>query len=238
MGVWENIEAARVRIDQAAQAASRSDRVDLQVAVKTQSPERCAEAAAALGALGLPVLLGHNRVQEAQATIVAIRSVAGARVHLIGPLQSNKVNQALACVDAIDTVDRVDLVQRLATRVRAAHDPNCPALPVLVQVNVSQEDTKSGCLVREAPALVDAILSTPTLRLAGFMTVGLNSHEEAPVRRAYATLRNLRDDTARRLGMDQAALALSMGMSGDIEWAIAEGATVVRLGTAIFGPRT
>lgn len=230
MGIREGIEAARARIEAALQACGRIDTVHLQLAVKTRSAEQCREAAATLADLGLPILLGHNRVQEARATAEAIREVPGARIHLIGPLQTNKINMALSCVDAIDTVDRADLARRLDARATAL-------LPVLVQVNVSGEASKSGCMPAEVPALVEDVLACENLRFDGLMTVGLNSVDEVLVRRGYALLRELRENLCSRFAIAEGDLALSMGMSHDLEWAIAEGATTVRLGTAIFGQR-
>ena len=230
MSIVQGIRFARQRIDAAVQAAGRTDDVELQLAVKTRSPQDCYAAASALEQLGLPVLLGHNRVQEAAATLADIRRCNAARIHLIGPLQSNKVNQAIRCVDAIDTIDRIDLIDRLDARLDAQ-------LPVLIQVNVSAEATKSGISPVHAQRLVEAIMDSEHLRFDGYMTVGLNSPEEKPVRTAYAELRKLRDNTAEHIGVAPASLTLSMGMSGDLEWAIAEGATRVRLGTAIFGAR-
>ena len=213
MTIPSAIAEAIDRIDRARQAAGRSDRVALELAVKTRTPEECREAAQALSDLGQPILLGHNRVQEATATVEAIRQVPGAQIHLIGPLQSNKINQALACVDAIE-------------------------LPVFIEVNVSGEDTKHGCSPTDVPALIEAVSSSAHLSLAGFMTVALNSSAETDVRRGYAQLRQLRDRSAKELGLPTGALDLSMGMSNDLEWAIAEGATIVRVGTAVFGARS
>ena len=103
MSIPDAIAAARDRIDRATSSCGRTDSVHLELAVKTRTPEECRTAAAALCEAGLPILLGHNRVQEARATVDAIREVPGARIHLIGPLQSNKINHALACVDAIES---------------------------------------------------------------------------------------------------------------------------------------
>ena len=161
--------------------------------------------------------LGHNRVQEARATADAIREVPGARIHLIGPLQSNKINHALACVDAIESLDSPALASKIDARATGT-------LPVFVEVNVSGEATKHGCAPSDVAAVINAVEASAHLQLAGFMTVGLNSPIEADVRAAYA-----------RLGIEESDLALSMGMSRDLEWAIAEGATIVRLGTAVFG---
>lgn len=229
MTIYEAISAARRAIDEAARAAGRTDHVALELAAKTRTPAECHEAAACLARLGGPVLVGHNRVQEARATAEAVRRVDGARIHLIGPLQSNKINQALACVDAVETLSSAELARRIDARATRP-------LPVFVQVNVSGEATKSGCAPDAVAPVVDAVSECANLRLAGFMTVGLNSTDEAPVRRAYARLRSIRDAAA-RTGIDAASLELSMGMSRDMAWAIAEGATIVRLGTAVFEAR-
>ena len=109
--------------------------------------------------------------------------------------------------------------------------------PVFVEVNVSGEATKHGCAPADVARLIDTVEASAHLQLAGFMTVGLNSSVEADVRAAYAQLRDIRDEAAVRLSIEESELALSMGMSQDLEWAIAEGATIVRLGTAIFGAR-
>ena len=230
MTIPSAIAEATDRIDRARQAAGRSDRVALELAVKTRTPEECREAAQALSDLGQPILLGHNRVQEATATVEAIRQVPGAQIHLIGPLQSNKINQALACVDAIESIDSALLVQKIDSRLDRE-------LPIFIEVNVSGEDTKHGCSPTDVPALIEAVSSSAHLSLAGFMTVGLNSSAETDVRRGYAQLRQLRDRSAKELNLPADALELSMGMSNDLEWAIAEGATIVRVGTTVFGAR-
>ena len=154
----------------------------------------------------------------------------GARLHLIGPLQSNKINHALACVDAIESLDSPVLAAKIDARATGP-------FPVFVEVNVSGEATKHGCAPADVARLIDTVEASAHLQLAGFMTVGLNSPVEADVRAAYAQLRDIRDEAAVRLSIEESELALSMGMSQDLEWAIAEGATIVRLGTAIFGAR-
>ena len=230
MSIPEAIDAARDRIDRATSACGRTDSVTLELAVKTRTPEECRAAATALAEAELPILLGHNRVQEARATVDAIREVPGARLHLIGPLQSNKINHALACVDAIESLDSPALAAKIDARATGP-------FPVFIEVNVSGEATKHGCAPADVAQLIDAVEASAHLQLTGFMTVGLNSPVEADVRAAYAQLRDIRDEAAVRLSIEEAELALSMGMSRDLEWAIAEGATIVRLGTAIFGAR-
>lgn len=144
MSIPEAIAAARDRIDRATSSCGRTDSVHLELAVKTRTPEECRAAAAALAEAGLPILLGHNRVQEARATVDAIREVPGARIHLIGPLQSNKINHALACVDAIESLDSPALASKIDARATGT-------LPVFVEVNVSGEATKHGCAPPTSP---------------------------------------------------------------------------------------
>lgn len=230
MTIVQGIESAIERIDRARDRYRRTDPVTLELAVKTRSLDECVEAATALANLGRPVLLGHNHVQEARATAVGIRRVPGARIHLIGHLQSNKINQALTCIDTIETIDSTALVDKIDARAHTDVD-------VFIEVNVSAEPTKHGCAPADVPALVEAVTHSEHLRFSGFMTVGLNAPDEAPVRAAYARLRELRDDAAQSVGSEADGLALSMGMSADLDWAIAEGATIVRLGTAVFGHR-
>ncbi|MGO3795651.1 MAG: YggS family pyridoxal phosphate-dependent enzyme [Pauljensenia sp.] len=230
MTLAQRIDHTCGRILAAMDACGRSDRCDLELAVKTRTAETYREAARLLADRGLPVLLGHNRVQEARATAEAIREVPGARIHLIGPLQSNKVNQAVSAVDLIETVDSVELVERMDHRLRSR-------FPVFVQVNTSGEPSKHGCTPQDAPRVVAAIEMASHLYLHGFMTVGLNSDREHAVRTSYARLRQVRDEAAVHLCTTDTDLALSMGMSADLEWAVSEGATIVRVGSAVFGPR-
>lgn len=218
------------RVQDARSAASTQHNVTLEIAGKTRTPQENFWAASALSQAGVPVLIGHNRVQEARECEQAIRQVPGAQIHLIGPLQTNKIHHALACVDVVETVDSVRLVEAIDKRADREFS-------VFVQVNTSGEESKSGCLPAECAAVVDAIHHSDHLRVAGLMTIGLNSFDEHPVRRSYEQLRLLRDDMAIRLGIPDESLDLSMGMSRDLEWAIAEGATIVRVGTDIFGPR-
>ena len=137
MSIPEAIAAARDRIDRATSACGRTDSVHLELAVKTRTPEECRAAAAALREAGLPILLGHNRVQEARATAKAIREVPGARIHLIGPLQSNKINHALACVDAIESLDSPALASKIDARTTGT-------LPVFVTVAPTLSPAPAG----------------------------------------------------------------------------------------------
>lgn len=229
--ISHNIAAVRQRIDDALHSSGAPQQVTLEIAGKTRTPQENYWAAQALLQAGLPPIIGHNRVQEARACEADIRRVDGAQLHLIGPLQTNKINHAVGCVDLIETVDSQRLVDALDQRLSRE-------LEVFIQVNTSGEESKSGCSPTGALTLVEAIGSSQHLHLRGLMTIGLNSFEELPVRRSYEQLRFLRDEAADRLDVDEASLALSMGMSRDLEWAIAEGATIVRVGTDIFGSRS
>lgn len=228
--ISHRVSTVRHRIESALAHSGAPQTVTLEIAGKTRTPEENYWAAKALADEGQPAVIGHNRVQEAKECADSIRRVEQAKLHLIGPLQSNKINHALACVDLIETVDSPRLIEALDKRLDRE-------LPVFVQVNTSGEDSKSGCAPTDTLALVDAVAASAHLHLAGLMTIGLNSLEEVSVRRSYEELRLLRDQAATRLGRIPESLELSMGMSRDLEWAIAEGATIVRVGTDIFGPR-
>ncbi len=218
------LDALLQRIEAARHASARAAPVRLLAVGKT----RDAAALAALAAAGQRAF-GENYVQEAVGKIEALAGL-GLEWHLIGHLQSNKARLAAERVDWVQTVDRLKLVQALA-----AHRPaSRGALNVLVQVNIDDEASKHGCRPSEVPALVEAIRRAPALRLRGLMAIP--APHEAPSRRrdAFARMRRLFDTVA---GSDPAIDTLSMGMSDDLELAIAEGATMVRVGSALFGPR-
>jgi len=223
------IAAVRARIADAASAAGRDPAdVRLLLAAKTL-PDDVVRAAVAAGA----DLLGENRVQELVRHAAAVADLAP-EVHLIGHLQSNKVNALLAperpFVTCVESVDSAAIARRLDRRCAALGRD----LDVMVQVNVSGEATKSGVGPDDAPALAAEVATLPRLRLVGFMTIGLNAPDAGRVRAGYARLREVRDAVVREI---PAARELSMGMSGDLELAVAEGATIVRVGTAVFGAR-
>lgn len=227
-GVAARLAAVRERVDAACAAAGRpSGSVRVLLATKTQPVALVREAFTSPAASGM--LRGENRVQELVAKGPELAGL-GIETHLIGPLQSNKVNAALAWVNCVESVDSLELGRRLASRLEPGR-----VLDVMVQVNVSGETTKQGVRPAEGLALARELASAQGLRLTGFMTIGANTPDADVVRNGYATLRRLRDEAvASGLG-DR--LELSMGMSGDLELAIAEGATIVRVGTAVFGPR-
>jgi pyridoxal phosphate enzyme (YggS family) len=175
--------------------------------------------------------VGENRVQEALEKQAAASDVT-ARWHLIGTLQRNKVRQVLGRFVLLHAVDRLELVRELDKRLAAAEAE--PRQPVLVEVNCSGESAKSGVAPGELEALLDRIAASPRLELQGLMTMAALSDDSAVQRAAFTRLRELRE-TMQRAG--HRLPELSMGMSGDYPVAVEEGATMVRLGTLLFGER-
>lgn len=243
-GIPARLAAVHARVDAAARAAGRDPgEVRVLLATKTQDAEtvlagvRAAADLAAAAGDDRPVLVGENRVQELVAKAPALADlVAAGRVetHLIGHLQKNKVNQVLATATAVDSVDSLALARALSTRC----ERDGRTLDVLVQVNVSGEESKSGVAPEDAAGLAVDVAALPGLRLTGFMTIGARSDDEVLVRAGFARLRAVRDDVVASGAPGTAdARELSMGMTGDLELAVAEGATVVRVGTAVFGAR-
>lgn len=243
------------RIERARTAAGRddsdgsSDKVRLLLATKTQDADDVRAAVLADRAAGRPgeVLVGENRVQELTAKAPALADLA-LTAHLIGPLQSNKVNHALRALAqhreaCVETVDSLPLAEKIGSRVLTAaaelgSEATSTLLDVYVQVNVSGEEPKAGVSPEAAVELALAVAEVDGLRLSGLMTIGARSSDERLVRAGFARLRELRDEV---LGSGapgtSAATELSMGMSQDLEWAVAEGATLVRVGSAVFGAR-
>jgi len=192
------------------------------------SKTRPASDVAALAALGQRAF-GENYVQEAAAKIAELAGL-GLEWHLIGHLQSNKAKQAAVLFDWVQTVDRPKLVPLLA----AHRPPERGPLNVLVQVNIDDEASKHGCRPEDVAALADAIAAEPALALRGLMAIPAPHPDMSRRRDAFRRMKLLYDAlAARHPGVD----TLSMGMSDDLELAIAEGATMVRVGTALFGPR-
>lgn len=226
--VAQRLAAARARLDEAARSAGRDPAdVRLLLATKTMSTA-VVRAAVAAGA----TLLGENRVQEVLAKAPDLPD--GVELHLIGHLQSNKVNAALRWVSCVESVDSLDLAHRLSARCEATDRE----LDVMVQVNVSGEVSKFGVAPEDALTLAAQVASLPRLRLTGLMTIGARSPDDGVVRAGFARLRGLRDELVESGAPGTAgAHELSMGMTGDAALAVAEGATIVRLGTAVFGER-
>ena len=214
-----NLREIRAKIAAAAREAGRDAGAVTLVAVAKTHPADAVEAALAAG----QTAFGENRVQEAQAKYPALqRAHPGLRLHLIGPLQTNKVKDAVALFDAIETVDREKLARALAAEmVRQNRKPE-----LFIQVNIGEEPQKAGIAPREADAFIALCRGELGLGVAGLMCIPPAEHQPAPY---FALLREI----AARNKLP----ALSMGMSGDYESAIRLGATHVRVGTAIFGTR-
>jgi PLP dependent protein len=216
--IAENLQAVRARIGRAARAAGRdANSVTLLAVSKTHSPARIDEARNAG-----QVAFGENYVQEAFEKMAALPALEW---HLIGPLQSNKTRLAAEHFQWVQTLEREKIARRLAGQRPA----KLPALNVLIQVNASGEATKSGVALTEVAPLAKAIAALPRLRLRGLMAIpepGAPASRYREVAQAYENLK-------REFDVD----TLSMGMSDDLELAVAEGATLVRVGTAIFGAR-
>lgn len=220
--IAENIAKVGERIREAAQASGRDlDGIGLLAVSKTKPAAAVREAFAA----GLRDF-GENYLQEAldkQAELSELPLIW----HFIGPIQSNKTKPIAEHFAWVHSVDRLKIAQRLSEQ----RPTGLPPLNICLQVNVSAEASKSGCAPAELAALAQAVSQLPNLRLRGLMTIPEPTDDVAAQRAAFARLRELRD------GLPLPLDTLSMGMSHDLDAAIAEGATWVRIGTALFGAR-
>ena len=224
------LAAARSRVLERVEAACRrvrrsQDEVHLIAVSKTVPVERLRAALAA----GL-TSLGENRVQEGAEKASLL---PGATWHLIGPLQSNKARRAVEVFDSVQTVDRLDLAARL-DRLAGELRPGRP-LPVLLQVNVDADPAKAGFAASELGPVIPVLLAYPNLVVEGLMTVGRLVVDPGAARPTFVALRRL-SEALRRVHPTLGA-GLSMGMSDDFEIAVEEGATIVRVGRALFGAR-
>jgi len=216
--IADNAAEVRRRIAEACARSGRDPKEVTLVAVTKVFPADYVEQAIAAGIADI----GENRVQEAREKKPLVRG--SARWHLIGHLQSNKAKDAVRLFDMIQTVDSLDLAQKIARAAEAAGKRQ----EILLQVNIGNEEQKSGAERADVPALVEALRAIDSLDLRGLMAIPpVGVAEET--RRYFRELRALRD----RVGVEQ----LSVGMSEDFEVAIEEGATIVRVGRAIFGSR-
>ena len=220
-----NLQAIKQRIATACAIAGRApDEVTLLAVSKSWPAERLIEAARS----GQRAF-GENYLQEAEVKITALGRLK-LDWHFIGPLQSNKSRAVAEKFDWLHTLDRLKLAERLSTQ----RPTSLPPLQTCIQVNVSGEQSKSGCAPEEVATLAQAVAKLPGLKLRGLMAIPESSENSELLSSRFAMLRQLRD----QLNNDGFALdTLSMGMSHDFEAAILEGATIVRVGTAIFGER-
>jgi pyridoxal phosphate enzyme (YggS family) len=216
-GLSDNLAAVRERIQRAAERAGRDPAEVLLLAVTKVFPASVIREAYDLGLREF----GENYVQEFEGKAPELSGIPGARFHLIGHLQSNKSRKAVELFDVIQTVDS----PKLARRLNESGKP----LDVMLEVKLSEEDAKSGAEPGELPALIESVRGCPNLHLLGLMTMPPWSDDPDASRPYFRRLREL----AEQHGLTQ----LSMGMSHDLEAAIEEGATCVRIGTALFGKR-
>jgi pyridoxal phosphate enzyme (YggS family) len=227
MSIADNLKTVLARIAAAAKRAGRDpSSIKLVVVTKTVDIEKIREAVAA-GA----VILGENRVQEAKEKIEKLGSIAS--WHLIGRLQKNKAKYAVKLFDLIHSVDTLELAKELdrqAAKIGKVQD-------VLIEVSIAGEASKAGMAIKEAPALVKEAAKLKNISIQGLMTMPPYSDNPEDSRAYFCVLRELAGNIAKQNIPGVSMKELSMGMSGDFETAIEEGATMVRVGTAIFGER-
>jgi len=227
MSVSEKFKVVMDRIASAAKRAGRDpSSVRLVVVTKTIDRERIAEAVAARAAI-----LGENRVQEAKEKIEALGKMAS--WHLIGHLQANKAKYAVKLFDLIHSVDTLELaaeIDRQAAKIGKVQD-------ILIEVNIAGEASKAGMAVKGAPSLVREAARLKNLSIRGLMTMPPYSENPEESQPYFTVLRELAETIAKEKIPNVSMQELSMGMSGDFEVAIGEGATLVRVGTAVFGDR-
>jgi len=219
-------QAVRGRMAAAAAAAGRAPGEVRLLAVSKTFPPVAVRALYALGQRAF----GENYVQEGTAKKEALADLPDLEWHLIGPLQGNKAKAAAQGFDWIETIDRLKIAERLS----AARAESLPPLRVLLQVNAGGESTKSGVAPAEAVALAGAVAALPRLELRGLMGIPAPTADPVRQRAQFRALAQVYD-ACRQAGL--ALDTLSMGMSADFEAAIAEGATLIRVGTALFGER-
>jgi hypothetical protein len=227
MSIADNLAHLHEQIVAACRRANRPENeVELMAVSKVHPVEAILEAYAAGHRL-----FGENRVQEFQEKSPHVKSLTGAKFHLIGPLQSNKTTKAAELFDAIDAVDSLKIAQRLNTAAAALGKK----LPVLIEVKLSHEESKHGLSPNELPSILAAMGELESIEAVGLMTVPPWSEDAETARPYFRELRRLRDESEVRFPR---LTQLSMGMSNDFAVAIEEGSTCVRVGTAIFGRRT
>jgi pyridoxal phosphate enzyme (YggS family) len=227
--IADNLTAVRSRI---AEAAKRSGRDPASVTLVAVSKTFDAERVRAAWEAGQREF-GENKVQEGEQKAAATRDLSGIRWHLIGHLQSNKARKAAATFSAIHSVDSIDLLHK----VDAAASEHGTRPEVLIQTDLAGESTKFGAAEADVEAIARAALSARAVRLAGLMILPPWNEDQEETRPWFVRLRGLRDRLASAGIPAEALRHLSMGMSHDFEAAIEEGATIVRVGTAIFGKR-
>ncbi|MFC5044291.1 YggS family pyridoxal phosphate-dependent enzyme [Aquimarina hainanensis] len=226
--IINNLHTIQKRIQTACHKSNRNpEEVRLLLATKTVSPDRIQIAIDE----GFS-LIGENKVQELKQKASTI-SVAKPEIHFIGHLQTNKIKEVLKWAHCIESVDRISLAQKLHNRLALDNK----TLDIFVQVNTSGEKSKFGVSPENAIPLLKEISQFETLNIKGLMTIGLLSTKSEEVRKCFKTLKTIQEQVNASAIPNIKIEELSMGMSGDLEIAIEEGATIIRVGTAIFGER-
>jgi pyridoxal phosphate enzyme (YggS family) len=225
--IFDNVVRVLERIDaEAAKAGRNKEDISIVAVSKTHTVDKIIEAAEA----GIDTF-GENYVKEAQMKIAAIDQQL--KWHLVGHLQMNKAKKAVRLFDVIETVDSIRVAQEISTRALSV----AKKLKVLVQVNIAEESSKWGVLRNDLIPLLNEISLLPGIEISGLMTIPPYTEDMEEARKYFAAMRELRD-TINAMNIEGISLKdLSMGMSHDYDVAIAEGATIIRVGTAIFGSR-
>jgi PLP dependent protein len=227
--IQNNLASIHHQIEAACKKCGReTNEVKLLLATKTVEPNQIIEAVS----LG-ETIIGENKVQEAVSKYPSIQQLSVEK-HFIGNLQTNKVKQIIEITDVIQSVDRISLVKELDKQLTKLSK----TMDILVQVNSSYEDTKSGVRPEETISFIKEVAQYQTLNIKGLMTIGANSEKEVLVRKSFSMIKELSLEIS-TLGLRNVSMdILSMGMSSDLSIAIEEGSTMVRVGSAIFGKRT
>jgi pyridoxal phosphate enzyme (YggS family) len=227
--ISENINRIKQRIAEACKVSNRDpNQVKLLLATKTVPAERIK-----IALNSGQTLIAENKVQELKEKFEYLSDLPHVN-HFIGHLQTNKIKDMLQYnVSCIHSVDRIDLAEKLHQRLLKENK----TMEVLIQVNTSFEDSKFGASPQQVIGLVQQIATLSTLKIKGLMTIGLLSAEAAQIRKCFRLLKHIQQQIIALEIPNVSMEELSMGMSGDLEIAIAEGATIVRVGTAIFGQR-
>lgn len=226
--ISENLKTIHNRINKACANSGRdTNSVRLLLATKTVDSEKI------LYALNQgESLVGENKVQELTEKCTAIKEL-NPEVHFIGHLQSNKIKEVLKWASCIETIDRLELAKKLSQRLTFEKKE----IDIYIQVNTSYEESKFGVAPEKAVELIKSVSEFKNIHIKGLMTIGLFSSEPEKVRKCFQLLKSIQKE-ATALNLPNVDLKeLSMGMSGDLEIAIQEGATIIRVGTAIFGER-
>ena len=223
--IVSNIHSIRKRILNACKNANRNPlEVKLLLATKTVTAQNIAIALHAG-----ETLIGENKIQELKDKFETLKSIPH-QSHFIGHLQSNKIKKVIKYANCIQTVDRLSLAEKLQKRLEYENK----SIDIFLQFNTSNEESKFGMQPEHAIAFAQQVKKLDRLNIKGLMTIGLFSAETEKVRKCFRILKNIQTEL---LETGIAATELSMGMSGDLEIAIEEGATIIRVGTAIFGKR-